>query len=97
MPKKPEVKKPVAKSPAKPQPAPVKSLEPSRAIVYQLFECLTKLDVASQLVSQVGIFPGPESTAEALIRQSLETRQSLDRLVKAYREEWLRMKGETGA
>lgn len=91
MPKKPIVKKPAAKV----QPAPVKPPEPSKRVVFQLFECLTKLDVAGQLVDQVGIFPGER--AESLKRQTAETKAALSSLVKSYREEWFKMKGEVEA
>lgn len=95
MPKKPTVK--VAAKSTKPAPAKVAAIkppEPSKRVVFELYECLTKLNVARELVDGIGIFPGDK--AESLSLQVKALHQSIRSVADIYRKEWFEMKGEVG-
>lgn len=85
MPKKPEVKKSVTK----PQPvaAPAKKEEP-RVVVYRLFECLMRLEEASNQISRVGIFPGPEDKANVFQYKLKTAKAAVDDILKEYQTAW---------
>lgn len=110
MPKKPETKtakkvavsKPAAsvKPTEKPLASPVASAEPKR-VVFRLFECVLRLEIAAEQIGGVGILPailGDNSTSTAdvskLNRELGDLQNAIKSLGKRYRDAWAEMQRE---
>lgn len=83
------------KKPAKPQPktpeevktTPGKEPEP-KVVVFRLFECLVRLEEASNQISHVGILPGPEDKANVFQTKLKTAKAAVDDILKDYQAAW---------
>lgn len=87
----------VGKPSPKPEATPTSMLSPtvtpekSTRILYRLYECQVKAEIAVSHLKGIGLFPGPSERAERLRTQTAACLASAESLLREYKKLWEEM------